>query len=233
MTVEICVEDLPQALAAEAAGAHRLELCSDLSNGGLTPSYGTAAYISAHCAIPVYAMVRPRAGGFNYSKEEIEIMRHEIRALHKAGVHGVVFGVLDAAHHLDLAAMTELTNIAHDLKLEVTFHRAIDVCAEPLAAVDMLAELDVETILTSGGAAVAEDGLTRIEKMVNQANGKIKIMAGSGVNGTNVCEIIKSGVDAVHMTARKVTPAYTRLDMGQCHAPDTYKLEELFNALAK
>jgi copper homeostasis protein len=233
MTVEICVEDLPQALAAEAAGAHRLELCSDLSNGGLTPSFGLTQTLANRCSIPVYAMVRPRGGHFCYTADERAIMHREIEYLAQAGATGVVFGVLTADKQLDEKATADLVNRAKQYNLKVTFHRAIDECNSPLATIDALSAMGIENILTSGGAAKAADGLRRLEQMVQQADGKINIMAGSGVNGTNVREIIKCGVDAVHMTARRVIPADTRLDMGECYAPDTYKLEELFDALAK
>lgn len=232
MTVEICVEDLNQALAAEAAGAHRLELCSDLSKGGLTPSLGMTQAIAEQCNIPVYAMVRPRGGHFCYTKAELAIMHREIEHLAQAGAAGVVFGALTADKQLDEKATADLVKRAKQFDLHVTFHRAIDECNAPLTALNALCEMDIENVLTSGGAAKAADGLSGIEKMVQQANGKIKIMAGSGVNGSNVREIITTGVDAVHMTARRVIPPDTRLDMGQCYAPDTYKLQELFDALA-
>jgi len=229
MTIEICVEDLAQSLAAERAGAHRLELCADLHNGGTTPSFGMIRTVSSKCNIPVFVMIRPRGGNFAYTENEMAIMMADISAAAAAGARGVVFGALHPDSSFHVEHNMELLRIARLHQLQVTFHRAIDECRDPLAVLELLAELGFDHVLTSGGKPRAEDGLETIADMVRIAAGRIQIMAGSGVNPQNALQIKNTGVQALHFTARIPQPKTTALDMGTQWLPDEEKIEQVLN----
>ena len=193
--LEVCVDTLEGALAASQAGAHRIELCAALSEGGLTPSVGFMA-AAAQLDTPVYNMIRPRAGGFCYSQSELEIMKRDIEASAKAGCDGVVFGVLLPDGQLDTVAMAGLLRAS---ALPATLHRAFDCVPDPFMALEQAIELGFERILTSGGQPSAPEGLSLISALVKRAAGRIVIMPGAGVNAENVGEIVRrTGVTEVH-----------------------------------
>lgn len=231
MTIEICVEDLAQSLAAERAGAHRLELCADLHNGGTTPSFGMIRTVSTRCSIPVFVMIRPRGGNFAYTESEMAVMLADISAAAAAGARGVVFGALHPDGSFHVEHNVELLRIARLHQLQVTFHRAIDVCRDPLAVLELLAELGFDNVLTSGGKPKAEECLEIIASMVRISAGRIKVMAGSGVNPENAERIKNTRVHALHFTARKPQPRTTVLDMGMQWLPDEEKVEKVINTL--
>lgn len=195
--IEAAVESLDDALAAVAGGAHRLELCADLDAGGTTPDRTLIVDVLARVRIPVVVMVRPRAGDFVYSRDEVERMRREVALAVVLGAAGVVLGALTADRRVDEGAMHELLRAAHGLP--VTFHRAIDDGADLLASVDTLRSLGVARVLTSGGAAAAVDGADTIAAMVERAGRSMSIVAGGGVRWYNVVELVRrSGVREVH-----------------------------------
>lgn len=231
MTVEVCTEDLAQSLMAEECGAHRIELCADLHNGGTTPSFGMIRTVCFKCSIPVFVMIRPRGGNFVYSESEMDIMRADISAAAAAGARGVVFGALTDEGDFHVEHNTELLRTARIHNLQVTFHRAIDVCNNPLAVAELLAELGFDHVLTSGGKATAEHGATLIEQMVKVAENRIQIMAGSGIRAENVIEISKTGVGAIHFTARKRRDEKTEPDMGERWEPDGEKVKRILEKL--
>ena len=231
MTIEVCTEDLAQSLSAERAGANRLELCADLQNGGTTPSFGMIRTVSSRCNIPVFVMIRPRGGNFSYTENEMAVMLADISAAAAAGAKGVVFGALHPDGGFHVQHNMELLRIARLHQLQVTFHRAIDVCRDPLAVLELLAELGFNHVLTSGGKAKAEDGLETIADMVRIADGRIQVMAGSGVNSENALQIKNTGVQALHFTARKPQPQTTALDMGTQWLPDEEKVEKVIETL--
>jgi len=230
MTVEICVEDLAQALAAERGGANRVELCSGLSEGGLTPGYGLVSVVAAQCSLPVYAMIRPRGRGFVYSEMELAAMHQDVAAHGRAGAAGVVFGCLDPAGNIDLKAVKELTHRAKDAGLGVTFHRAIDLCRNPFEALDILSDLGVDQVLTSGRAHRAVDGIPQLKEMVLRAGSRIAVMAGSGVNPDNAPSIAAAGVQALHCTARYAADAADPFGFGAQWLPDEAKVKGVVKA---
>lgn len=207
--LEIVVQDASGARAAMAAGADRLELCCDLGMGGLTPSAGTvemALEIVAGRPDTVHALIRSRPGGYVYGDEEVELMCRDIRTLKAQGVHGVVVGALTPGRAVDLFALERLVQAADGL--HVTFHRALDACADPLGQLALLEGTGVGRVLTSGGATRTIDGLPMLASMVKDGPAGIEVMAGGGVRLADVGALVRAGVDAVHLSAKA-----TRVDL--------------------
>jgi copper homeostasis protein len=198
ITVEICVGDLESVLAAEQGGADRVELCDNLSVGGTTPSAGTIAEACRRLTIPVHVLIRPRGGDFVYSSAELAAMRFDIEMARTLGAAGVVFGVLrpDATIDRDqTAALVELS-----LPMSVTFHKAFDQTPEPEAALEALVDLGVDRVLTSGARPTAIEGIDMLNRLVNQARGRIGILAGGRLSAENLERIIAAtGVREVHL----------------------------------
>ena len=216
--LEIASNSLGSALAAQAGGADRVELCADLSEGGTTPSHGTIAVTRDRLKIPLYALIRPRTGDFCYDDADVEVMLRDIEACVALGCDGVVIGALDVDGDIDMATCRTL--IAATGALGVTFHRAFDVARDPIRALETIIDLGCERVLTSGGEATALAGAQRIEGFVKQAGSRLVVMAGAGINATNVRGIIdRSHVHEVHASARSM-----RLSPS-CHRND--KLPEL------
>jgi copper homeostasis protein len=181
--LEICVDSAEGLDAAIAGGADRIELCSALELGGLTPSPGLIRK-AAQAPIPVYAMVRPRPGDFIFGAADIEIMLAEIDIIREAGLAGVVLGASHAGGALDEDTLRRL--MEHATGLGTTLHRAVDLVPDFDVAVDLAAELGFEHILTSGGARHAVEGMETIAAMIDRAAGRVGILAGSGVRPANV-----------------------------------------------
>ncbi|WP_423462909.1 copper homeostasis protein CutC [Promicromonospora sp. MS192] len=213
VALELAVQDPAGAVIAAGVGARRVELCSALgATGGITPSAGLVeAVVAAAAVVPasdsapileVHVLVRPRPGGFVYSDAETDLMLRDVTLAVDAGADGVVVGALTPSGEVDVARVRELVAAAEDA--EVTFHRALDVVADPVAALDVLAELGVARVLTSGGAARAADGLERLAALVERsAEVGIEIMAGGGVTAADVPALLGVGVDAVHLSAKR------------------------------
>jgi copper homeostasis protein len=200
MTVEICVDSVESAVAAQAGGADRVELCDNLMEGGTTPSFGSIEVARKLLNIKLHVIIRPRGGDFLYSDTEFEIMKRDIEAAKHLGADGVVIGILDAAGNIDLARTRELTALARPMS--VTFHRAFDVCADPFKAIDELAAISVDRILTSGQEATAVEGLDLLAKLVRHAGDRLTIMACGNLNERNLKKVVDtSGVSEVHFTA--------------------------------
>jgi copper homeostasis protein len=197
--LEICVDDLAGVHAAAEGGADRIELCSALALGGLSPSPAFAA-AALERGLVVHAMVRPRAGDFVYSPDELELMVAEIRAFAAVGVAGVVVGATREDGSPDRDSLARLRDAAAGL--DIVLHRAIDLAPDPCAAVELAVSLGFDHVLSSGGAQTALEGAATLSKMVEVAAGRINIMAGSGVTADNVVELIRAtGVQAVHASA--------------------------------
>ncbi|MEO8226642.1 MAG: copper homeostasis protein CutC [Gemmatimonadota bacterium] len=197
MIFEACVDSVESALAAVAGGAGRLELCDDLVEGGTTPSAGMIDLCRERVLVPLFVLIRPRGGDFVYSADEREVMLRDILLCQEARVDGVVVGALRPDGTVDADAMRPLVEAAHPM--EVTFHRAFDSCRDPRVALETLIELGVDRVLTSGQAPSALEGAAMLAQLVEQAAGRIEIMAGGGVNETNVSQIIEAtGVGEVH-----------------------------------
>lgn len=206
LTVEVCVDSAHSALAAEQGGAHRVELCDNLIEGGTTPSAGAIELICARLAIPVNVMIRPRGGDFLYSDLEFAIMQRDVEVAKQFGAAGVVIGLLNADGTVDEARVAELVALARPLS--VTFHRAFDMTRDPFAALDSLIALGVDRVLTSGQERSAVEGLDLLAALVERAGNRIIIMAGGGVNARNLARIVAhSGVREVHVAPKMDVPS--------------------------
>lgn len=189
MIKEACVEFFDGAKRAEENGANRVELCENLSVGGTTPSYGTVKLCLEKLGIDIFPMIRPRGGNFIYSDDEIEIMKEDIKVFKNLGVKAVVFGILTEDNKINLKQMEELVNLSHPM--EVTFHKAIDELENPLDWIEDLIKIGVKRILTSGCKTTALEGKDMINKMIEKANGKLKIVVAGKVTKENLAELEK------------------------------------------
>jgi copper homeostasis protein len=195
--VEAAVESLDDALAAAAGGADRLELCANLDAGGTTPSAALITAVRGRVELPFLVMIRPRDGDFVYSEDELSRMYEDIAMTRALGASGVVFGVLDTFDRLDLERTAALVEAAEGLP--VTFHRAIDQVARRVVAMDALAALGVTRVLSSGGAATANDGADELHAMVQRAGDRLTVVAGGGVRADNARTIVeRTGVTELH-----------------------------------
>lgn len=225
--VEVAVDAVAGARIAAAAGADRLELCSSLQEGGLTPSLGLLQAVLEAVTVPIFAMVRPRAGDFLYDDDEFDVMRRDVRALREAGAHGLVCGILTADGCIDELRMAELCRLA--APLPVTCHRAFDLTADPFAALDALLRLGIARVLTSGAARSANEGSATIQALVARARGRITVMAGAGVRDDHASALVaRTGCAEVHLSAtcwRDSAMTFRRPDvpMGTSEAPGEYR----------
>lgn len=207
--LEIAANSLGSALAAEAGGANRVELCANLRDAGTTASYGTLAVVRDHLRIPVFALIRPRTGDFCYDSADLDVMVRDIEACVALGIDGIVIGALDADGDVDVTTCSTLVSAA--AALEVTFHRAFDVARDAFRALDAIITLNCNRVLTSGGAPTALEGVDRIAELVDRAGSRISVMAGAGVNALTVREVVaRSHVREVHASARAFRKSLSR-----------------------
>lgn len=204
--VEICLEDIEGAFTAELCGADRIELCSGLSEGGLTPSIGTVGTVLAGIRhIGVQVLIRPRGEDFVYSRFELDAMCADIRAIRDLGspdgvTVGFVIGALTPQGTVDRGAVKHLMAACEGAP--VTFHRAFDVTTDTVAALEELVELGVDRVLTSGGRATAREGMPMLALLAERSAGRIDILAGGGVRLDNLAELVaRTGVREVHLRA--------------------------------
>ena len=202
IAVEVCAYSLFSCLAADRAGADRVELCASPYEGGTTPSTGLVKRVLADTTLEVHAMLRPRGGDFCYDVTEKQTILAEASDLVAAGVHGLVVGALLPNGDLDIDFLTEVKHVASGV--ELTCHRAIDVARNPLEVMENLIHLGFARILSSGQKDKAMDGIEALAEMVERADGRIQIMAGSGVNPQNCTFFKQIGVNAIHLSARTV-----------------------------
>jgi copper homeostasis protein len=187
--LEICVESVEHGIAAARGGAHRIELCSDLSSGGITPSAGLMQTARRHLQAPIHVLVRPRAGDFCYSDHELEVMRDDIRAAKRFGMDGVVLGLLHDDTRIDIENTKALVELAHPLP--VTFHRAFDASGDPQTSLEEVIQTGASRILTSGGELCATDGLPILTGLVKAAKDRILVMPCGGINYENLVRIVQ------------------------------------------
>jgi len=190
MILEVCIDNIRSAEEAYKGGANRLEVCGDLSIGGITPELELIKSIKSKFDIPIRMMVRPRGGNFIYTSKELKKMRSTIIKAKSLKIEGVVFGLLDDKGFIDEKGTKQLVELAKPLA--VTFHRAFDDCRNPIEGLHYLKKIGVDTILTSGQKPTAIEGIDLIKKLVELANNKITILAGSGINPKNISKIIKA-----------------------------------------
>lgn len=214
--VEICAGSLESCIAARDGGAKRVELCSALSLGGITPSYGVIALAKKETDLEINVLIRPRQGDFLYNREDLEVMKRDIEECARLKVAGVVFGALDKYGNIDLEFCKPLAQLTKSLGLSFTFHRAIDRSANILQSVEEVISLGAQRILTSGGAATALEGLSVLKQMAAIASGRIIIMPGSGINASNIVEIVQAiavaglGYAEVHLSASHEVPSLSK-----------------------
>lgn len=199
MRLEVAVDDPAGLRAAVAGGADRIELCSALEVGGLTPSAGLMR-LAAGCGLPVLAMIRPRSGGFCYDGDELAVMASDIAAARMTGLAGVVLGALTPELRLDLPAMEGLMRRAAGL--QVTLHRAFDLIDNWREAVDQAVALGVSRILTSGGAGSAPEGVARLAEIMDHAGGRITILPGAGISADTIGALRGLPLGEVHASCR-------------------------------
>lgn len=223
--VEICAPSYVSALAAQRGGAARIELCSELDLGGVTPSYGLIQEVRAALTIAVNVLVRPRSGDFLYSSYEVETVTRDIALCAQAGVQGVVVGALTADAKVDRAAAAEWLKEARRHELSTTFHRAID-CADGIYdALEDVASLGYDRVLTSGGCQTAWEGretIARMQAMMANHTGSHRrpliIMPGSGINPTNIRDLaLQTGVSELHLSATRRHKSGMRVLSGIAH----------------
>lgn len=199
MKLEICANSYRSAKNAQEAGAYRIELCQELSIGGLTPSYGLLKQVIEIIEIPIFVLIRPRGGNFVYSDVEFEIMKTDIQLCKDLGCHGIVSGVLNSDKTIDLKRTKELVELSKPLAF--TFHRAFDELENAKEALGQLIELSVERVLTSGQQATAELGIGLLQELNEISKGRITILAGSGVSAVNANKFKAIGLKEIHASA--------------------------------
>jgi copper homeostasis protein len=210
VALEIAVQDSDGVLAAVRGGADRIELCTALALGGLTPSAALIAAAVA-AATPVHVLVRPRPGGFEYSASEALVILDDVRRALDAGARGVVVGAVRDGR-VDATLVSQIREIAGPA--EVTFHRAFDTLADRDRAVDVLAEIGVDRVLTSGGASRAIDALDALARLVARADGRVQVMAGAGIDESMVGAVAATGVAAIHASAKRAVDEAHQIDLG-------------------
>lgn len=225
MRVEICVDSVAGAVAAQLGGADRVELCDNLLEGGTTPSAGCLKLARRHLKIGLQAMIRPRGGDFLYDDWEMEVMREDVRLAKEIGADGVVFGCLTAEGEIDRQRTEELLTLARPLN--VTFHRAFDMCRDPQRGLEDLIALGVDRLLTSGQEATCLEGLEQIAALQQQAAGRIIILPGGGITPRNLRRIVEgTGVSEVHLAARTSIQSQMQFRNPRCFMGGTLRPPE-------
>ncbi len=198
MKLELCVASIEAIHLAKELNFDRIELCQNLEQGGITPSYGMIEYAIAY-GIETHVLIRPRPGGFHYDKEELEIMLREVKNCREMGAKGVVLGVLNDRNNIDDFFLKEIIDKAGGM--EVTFHRAFDDVIDWKKALDVLIDLKVNRLLSSGLARNVDNGFPILKEMITYSNDKIEIMPGGGVNAANISKIVKElQVQSIHFS---------------------------------
>lgn len=207
--VEACVDAIDAAMEAEWGGADRIELSGELLQGGVTPSHGLIEAVWDQISVPLFVLIRPRTGDFLYTADELDVMERDIRIARSLHVDGIVAGALTTDGDVDVGAMRCIMDAARPM--EVTFHRAFDFTRDQDAALDALLELDVDRVLTSGGAPTAVQGAENLARLNLRAGTDLAVMAGGGITSTNVAEVVRrSGVREVHLRGAERVPSAMR-----------------------
>lgn len=207
--LEICIDSLRSALAAQDGGASRVELCDNLLVGGTTPSYGMIKQVRQAVTIGLHVLIRPRGGDFYYSPDELNIMLEDIRIAKELGADGVVLGALQPDGHVDIQIAEQLIAAARPMR--VTWHRAFDLARDPYRALEDIIALGCDYLLTSGQQPNAYAGMELIARLVEQAAGRIIIMPGGGVQEWNIGEIRRvTGACEFHSSGRRTIPSGMR-----------------------
>jgi len=196
MIIEVCANSYESAINAEQGGADRIELCKDLHLDGLTPDYEVAKKVINTLEIPVFILIRPRAGDFIYNNGEFELMKSDIIKFKEMGCKGIVSGALNNNNTIDLEKTRELIELSKPI--EFTFHRAFDKIVDPIKGLEELIEIGSNRILTSGQEDSAINGIKLIEKLIKISANRIKVMPGGGVTIDNIRNFINTGINEIH-----------------------------------
>jgi copper homeostasis protein len=236
MLLEICCFNLHSALMAQELKAQRIELCADALAGGTTPSYGTIEQVRRNLNIPIYTIIRPREGDFQYDDNEFHAMMSDVAVCKKLGCDGVVTGILDKEGQVDKKRMSMLIEEAYPL--EVTFHRAFDWTPDPYEAMEDIVALGCERILTSGQMPDALTGATLIADLIKKADQRIIIMPGSGIRASNIAELAaRTKAEEYHSSARikkkssMLFQNHAMADQQEYFIPDSDEIKAMLAAL--
>ncbi len=221
MILEICANSFESAFAAQQAGADRIELCTELSVGGLTPSFGLLEKVLVELTIPVHVLIRPRSGNFTYSKEELDVMLRDIETCKELGCDGIVSGVLTSSFEIDKEATKLLKETSSGM--EFTFHRAFDWVKDPKEALEQLIDLNINRLLSSGQQPSALEGIEMLKELQTIANGNIQIMPGGGINASNCTQFKKAGFEMIHCSATKKIQMLKKIPHVSMHASKLFK----------
>lgn len=229
MILEICTNSYQSAKNAQEAGAHRIELCQELSVGGITPSYGLLKKVKTNLDIETYVLIRPRSGNFVYTDDELDIIKRDIQICKDLGCEGIVSGALKANKTIDLKQTKELLELSKPLPF--TFHRAFDEVVNPKEALEQLIDLGVNRVLTSGQKTSAEDGLSLLKELHKIANGRITILAGGGISPKNASRFKGAGLTEIHASASvKIKQENSMFAMEQT-VSDVQKIKQILNVI--
>lgn len=233
MLLEICLDNLNSVAIAEQQNIARIELCNGLIEGGTSPSLGLTKQARALFSGEIFAMLRPRAGDFLYSKAEIAAMQTDLAAFANLGVNGVVFGALTSDGKIDQACISQLVQSAKEHQLQTTFHRAFDLCQDLTNSLEILIKLGIDRVLTSGGAANALAGASTIASLVKQGENQIKILVGGGIRPENITAIQKqTNATEFHSSCKQIYTSSMEfrrddLPLGGGSVPSEYELTQV------
>lgn len=240
-TLEIAVFNIKSAIAAEKAGADRIELCENPYDGGTTPSYGTLKTIREQIKMPVFPIIRPRGGDFLYSDAEFEVMKKDLEMVKELGFSGAVIGLLNQDGTIDTKRTKALVDIATNM--QITFHRAFDRCKDPLQALEDIIQTGCARILTSGQKPNVNDAKDLIKTLFQKANSRIIILPGSGVRSQGLLELVsETGATEVHSSARMEAPSNMDFFVSSMNenltntfvnVDEVAKMKEILEALSK
>lgn len=229
MLLEICVNSYQSAKNAQEAGAHRIELCQELSVGGITPSYGLMKQVIENLSIPVFVLIRPRGGNFVYSDDEFDIMKKNIQICKDLGANGIVSGVLKEDRTLDIERTRALVQSSRPLSF--TFHRAFDEIINPEETIEQLIHLEVERVLTSGQQKTAEAGLKFLKILNKIGKGEITILPGAGITSNNADKFGNAGFKEIHASASKEVEQNTSIFGMTQTVSDIYTIKAILKAI--
>lgn len=234
--LEICCYSVESVMAAARGGADRVELCASAPEGGVTPSYATIEYARKVSGIELYVIIRPRGGDFYYSPAEFDMMKRDIEIAGSLGADGVVIGLLRPDGSIDTERTGELVELAGPM--DVTFHRAFDMSADPARALEAIYEVGIRRILSSGARNTVDEGLEMLAELVSKAGQGLHIMAGSGVKLHNLEALYGAGIREFHSSASAIRPSPMQyrnphIRMGKEGQTDEYAVSVADEALVR